>query len=379
MVFWLSALVLAVAAILIVLRPVFKGSPQRGGEHSPELEIYKDQLKELDADIARGVITRGEGEAARTEISRRLLKASEVSSLSADAGADVPIAMILLVGIAGVAITMGGYFAVGSPGLPGLPVTERIQEARNMTNPDKMIAQIERQLERQPNDLRGWSVLAPVYMGQGRYRDAADAFHKAIGLSKPDAGLQAAYGEALAMANDGLVGAKAQEAFQAALKIDAKQIKARFFLGMARLQDGDKDEAIRRWEAILADAPEDSPWRGTLKSYIQKAKGSELNPAQPDTKARSPELDKKNAGAKETPEPAQQEMVVDMIDRLASRLAEDGGNLDDWLLLIRARAVMGKKDEAEKVLSKARAIFSGDTNALGRLNDSAARLGLEAN
>ena len=66
-----------------------------------------------------------------------------------------------------------------------------------------------------------------------------------------------------------------------------------------------------------------------------------------------------------------------LVDRLASKLIENGKDLNGWLRLIRARTVLGERDKAAKALSEARSKFEGDSNALGLLNDFAAKLGLE--
>ncbi len=371
MILWFAISFLAIAAILIVLRPLFRGERASKAEHAPELEIYKDQLNELEADVSRGVVSADDAEAARTEISRRLLEAADKSKTAGAAMGNVHVLVPAAVGAVALILSIGGYFAIGSPNLPAVPKSERVVKLQDDPNILSLIAQVEKQLEKRPKDVRGWSVLAPAYMRLRRYQDAANAFGKAIELSQPDANLQTSYGEALTMAEAGLVSAEAHKAFEKALEIDSKEPKARFYLGIAKLQDGDKEEAVRRWKTLLSDAPGNAPWSPTVMAYIARVEG---------TDARPPALDKETVeSAQNMSEVDRQEMIRGMVDRLASKLSENGKDLNGWLRLIRARTVLGEKDKAAQALSDARAKFSGDTNALGLLNDFAPKLGLETN
>ena len=180
------------------------------------------------------------------------------------------------------------------------------------------------------------------------------------------------------MSEAGLVSADAQSAFQKALEIDPKQAKARFYLGIAKYQDGDKEEALRRWNELLASAPADAPWRSTVQAYVKRVGGAEAEVAAEQPGARAPALDKDTiAGANEMSAEDRQQMIRGMVDRLASRLSEDGKDLNGWLRLIRARTVLGENDKAKQALSDARETFKDDSNAIGLLSEFAVKLGLE--
>lgn len=340
------------------------------------MAIYKDQLKELKSDVERGVITAEEAQSAETEISRRLLEASERAEDGTAVQSQLPVAVAGVIAVIALGLTFGLYATTGSPELPGLPLAQR--EAPSQGDPAlaKLILQVEEQLEGRPDDLRGWSVLAPAYMRMKRFQDAANAFQKAINLSPPNADLHTAYAEALTMSEAGLVSADAQAAFRKALEINPKQAKALFYLGIAKYQDGDKEEAVRRWKDLLAGAPANAPWRPTVQAYIKQVAGAEAVPEQ--SGARAPALDKDTiAGANEMSAEDRQQMIRGMVDRLASRLAEDGKDLNGWLRLIRARTVLGENEKAKQALLDAREKFKGDDNAQGLLTDFATKLGLE--
>ncbi len=362
-----------------MLRPLLRGASEPEGEHTPELDIYKDQLAEVEQDIVRGVISERDAEAAKTEIARRLLAVAEAQETEGAKSGVAGLTGAALIGVAAFAVSLAGYSYTGSPTLPDQPKSERAAQAE--ANPDlsNLVGQVEKQLEKTPDDLRGWSVLGPAYMRLRRFSDAAEAFRRAVALAPKNADLQTALGEAITMSEAGLVSADAHAAFDAALGINPNQAKARFYMGIATYQDGRKKEAITRWKELLADAPADAPWRRTVISHIRRAEGAEAKTAE-DTKARPPALDKETlANAEQMSESDQQEMIKGMVERLAGRLAENGKDIEGWLRLIRARSVLGQKDEAAKALASARDNFKDDSASLERLKTFATQLGLETN
>lgn len=379
MIFWTVVAGAAILVILLVLRPLLRGAPAAQGEHTPEVDIYKDQLAEVEQDIVRGIISERDAEAAKTEIARRLLAAAESEKSTQPKSSSPGAVGAGIIGLGALAISLAAYSYTGSPHLPDQPRAERA--AQTEANPDlaNLVGQVEKQLEKRPNDLRGWSVLGPAYMRLRRFGDAAHAFRRAVALSPKDADLQTSLGEALTMSEAGLVSADAHAAFDAALGINPNHAKARFYLAIAAYQDGRKQEAITRWKELLADAPANAPWRRTVLSHIQRAEAAETKTAE-DTNARPPALDKETmANAEQLSESEQQEMIKGMVNRLADRLAENGNDLEGWLRLMRARTVLGQKEQAAKALADARSNFKDDSASLDRLNAFAAQLGLETN
>lgn len=384
MIFWTAVAAAAVVVILFVLRPLLKGAAEAEGEHTPEVDIYKDQLAEVEQDIARGVISEQDAEAAKTEIARRLLAAAEAQKAAEAKSGSAGTFGGAVIGVAAVALSLAAYLFIGSPNLPDLPQAER--QAQVEANPDlsNLVGQVEKQLEKTPNDVRGWSVLGPAYMRLRRFGDAADAFRRATELAPENADLHTALGEAITMSEAGLVSAEAHAAFDKALGINPNQAKARFYIGIATYQDGRKKEAITRWKELLADAPANAPWRETVISHIRRAEAAEGKPAETQTAenetARPPALDKETIdSARQMSQSEQQEMIQGMVNRLANRLAENGKDLEGWLRLMRARSVLGQKDEAAKALADARTNFKDDASALERLTKFASELGLETN
>ncbi len=178
-------------------------------------------------------------------------------------------------------------------------------------------------------------MIAPVYMRSGRYDDAAKAFEAAIRASGPSPDRLANLGEALVNAKAGVVSADARATFEEALKLDSNLPKAQFYLARAAEQDGDRDGAARRYATLIASSPADAPWLPLVRDRLA-ALGS---PA---------------ADIAALPAPAQSEAIRGMVEGLSARLAAQGGSVEEWGRLIRARVVLGERDKALAALDEAR-------------------------
>ena len=223
------------------LRRALAVEPRRFGAAAggSEAAVYKDQLAEIDRDVAAGLIGVSEAEAARVEIGRRLLAA-------ADGERDLPArsnlglrrasAIVALVGLPIAAVTF--YLSLGSPQLGDFPLASRTRTADANQPLDNMVAQVEAHLEKNPTDGRGWTVLAPVLARLGRYDDAVRAYRNSITYAGDSAERRADLGEALAGAAGGVVTAEAKAEFERAVAQNADEPKANYFLGLAAEQDG---------------------------------------------------------------------------------------------------------------------------------------------
>ncbi|WP_436640049.1 c-type cytochrome biogenesis protein CcmI [Microbaculum sp. FT89] len=383
MVLWVVFAVMTGVAILAVLAPLTRGrSPARSGQDS-DLAVYKDQLREIDADLARGVIDASEAGAARAEVGRRLLAADRAAQEARVSAAPVSRAVVTAVIVLVPAISLGTYLVLGSPNLPGQPLSARMERPPQEQDVEILIAKVEDHLADEPEDGRGWEVLAPVYMRLGRFDDSVNAYANALRLLGSTAEREADFGEALVTARDGVVSEEARAAFARALAHDPKMPRARYFVAIAAEQDGDTDMAKRLWRALLLDSPSGAPWRATVEQRLAALDG----PAMPGPSALDP-----NALGSNSPGPSSEDiaaaqdmsaedrgqMIAGMVERLAGRLAEDGKDLDGWLRLARAYVVLGEPDKARDALTSARDNFPDDAAAAGRIDDAARSLGLES-
>jgi cytochrome c-type biogenesis protein CcmH len=366
MTLWFVFALMTAAAIFAVLWPLGRGSrPQNDGT---EAAVYKDQLAEIDRDVSAGLINIPEAEAARVEISRRLLAAADHRRdppSAPNVGLRRAAAVIALVGLPAVAVAL--YYPLGSPRLEDFPLAQRTRTPDATQPLDDLVAQVEQHLEKNPNDGRGWSVLAPVLVRLGRYDDAIRAFRNSITYNGDSAERRADLGEALIGAAGGVVTGEAKAEFERALALNADDVKASYFLGLAAEQDGRATEAASIWRAMLAKAPANAPWRPLVQAALLRVGGSPV-PALSDDAV---------AAAKDMKDTDRNAMIRGMVDRLATRLKQNGDDVEGWLRLVRAYMVLGDADKAKGALTDARQAVANDPERLRQLNEGLKNLGLD--
>ncbi|MGV3635324.1 MAG: c-type cytochrome biogenesis protein CcmI [Pseudorhodoplanes sp.] len=382
---YLILALMTAAAIFAVLWPLSRRPKEEAGD-GQDVAVYRDQLDEVERDRKAGLIADSEADAARVEISRRLLAAAESAGKPAATGsasslwrrrAAALIALILLPVLAGAL-----YIRWGSPQLPGAPLAGRMDAPLQNRSIESMVAQVEAHLEKNPDDGQGWQVVAPVYMRMGRFNDAVRARAQTIRLLGSTAEREADLGEAQVAAANGVVTADAKATFERALKADAVNVKAQYFSGLAAEQDGKPQEAARIWRAMLIAAPANAPFRPLVQQSLARvdpnAQALEPKVESVEPKAAQPGPTQEDMAAAQQLTPEQrQDMIRGMVDRLAERLKTDSSDFEGWLRLVRAYAVMGDKEKARDAFISARNTVGDDAEKKKRLDDLAKGLGIE--
>ena len=272
MLFWVIAALLTLGASLAVLLPLAGRTAARTADGAHDLEVYRDQLAELDRDAARGLIQPAEAEQARAEIGTAYPEGRQGGRpprrrRTAGASALAGMAAVLAVPL----VSWGIYAAIGSPDLPSQPLAARLEKNPADATVDELIARAEAHLAANPDDGRGWEVLAPIYARLGRYDEAVTAYRNAIQLDGANGARKSGLGEAVAGVAGGMVTAEAQAAFSRALKLEPGQPKASFFLASALAQEGKVAEALSAWQAMTIALPADSPWREAVGQAVAEA------------------------------------------------------------------------------------------------------------
>ena len=369
MVLWMTFAVLTAIVLLALLSPLRNRQGADDAERASfDLAVYRDQLAELERDQKAGLILDAEAEAARNEVARRILSAEAELASKQKVARPVPAWLTVLTVIAVPVVALGGYLTVGRPDLPAQPLQARIDSAVANQDMAAMVRQVERHLEQEPNDARGWTVLAPAYKRVGRFADAANAYRRALALAGPDADLMTDMGESLVLANNGLVSNEALEVFEAVKKAAPGHMKARFYVALALRQEGKTAEALAGWSAILEESPPDAPWRTAVERQISAA-GGQLPKGPALTEEQIRQGEQMNAGERTA-------MIRSMVEGLDERLTADGSDIDGWLRLIRARMVLGEKDKAADALDRATKALKDDQQAAARLEETRRALGL---
>lgn len=365
MILWIVFAVMTAFVIAAVLRPLGRKKARSAG-HEKDVALYKDQLAEIERDVARGVMAESDAVSARLEVSRRLLAADEMArqeNKEQDAPSDgswrkaVALAIIIALPLG----TLGLYLSEGSPDLPDQPFLARINAPASQLPVEALVVRVEQRLKQKPDDLQGWEVLAPSYVQLRRYPDAAMAWSRAIAIGGETAGRMAALGEAQVLAADGIVTPAARKSLARAAELDPAEPRAQYYLGLADIEDGNKDKAIARWKKLIANAPEGAGWKPGMVAEVARLEAGPMAPAAPGPNA----ADVKAAGQMSVDE--RQQMIEGMVGNLAARLEENPDDLAGWLRLIRAYGVLGKTDAAASATAKAAKAFAGNDDALAQI------------
>lgn len=326
MLIWLVFAAMTVAVVAALLVP-FLRQPKAIPASDADFDsaVYRDQLQELARDTARGIIGEEEAQAARNEISRRLLQVAKPAEPAA--GNRYTVLAVLLVPL----IALPIYAKYGSPGTPDVALQDRLKGAIANQDFAALVASVELHLAKSPDDIEGWRVVAPGYKREQRWDDAAAAYANILRLAPPTAEALADYGEMLVYANEGMVSDEAQKAFTEALKLDPGDARARFYSNLAVKQGG----------------------TGPALTDDQVAAGQSLS--QRDQAA----------------------MIAGMVDGLEQRLGSDSRDIEGWKRLIRARSVRKEIDKARKSLVLAMEIFKDEPATLDDLHRLAKELEIE--
>ena len=360
MTLWLIFAVMAAAAIFAVIWPLARNAAAaRAGS---DIMVYRDQLAEVERDLDGGIIGKREAEAARAEISRRLLAAADASQATpphADATSVVRRRWTALG--ASLLVLLGGglYLRLGSPELASQPVAQRDRPLAPQSV-ESLIAKVEAHLRRNPGDGRAWEILAPVYMRLDRYSDAVAAWRNALSILGESAERQANLGEALTADANGLVTKEAEAAFSRAMALDQKSVSARFYLGLAAEQDGQREKAAKIWRDLLAEAPAGAFWVSDVRNALARVENSSTPPPGPSTA--------QMAAAASQPPDQQKAMIRGMVDRLAARLRQDGSDVDGWVRLVRSYKVLGESEKSRAAAAEARQALAGDPGKLQQID-----------
>ena len=410
MLLWTAFALLTAVVIVALARPLLRPEIEAVDQRTADVAVYRDQLREIEAERERGLIEATDAEAARTELARRLLRAAEQSSEDQSpttlttqkfsqwavyaTAAFIPL------------VSLGIYLAVGSPNLPGNPQAERVAHAKGERPINELLGMVEARLKADPEDGQGWEVIAPVYMKQQRFSDAARAYANAIRILGESSDRVAGFADALVFANDGLIVPDARQAYQRLAAMQPDRPEPRFWLAIAKEQDGDLAGAKSDLEAMLATAPADARWRELVQTKVDELKGKLVggggNPGMSSAAAASqaekpalganvssaPPLVAPSAGASPSPaagdmaaiqqmSPQEQKAFIgQMVEGLAKRLEQDGKDLEGWKRLARAYKVMGRDGDANAAMAKARQTFAADPEALKSLDALARQLGI---
>ncbi len=370
-IFWSLALaVTAIASAALYYAGAARGvNAGQSDLDSPERRHLKAQLAEIEADRAIGRLGDEEAIAARAELAREALKLKSESGSKGGVEAGARRAVTLL-SIAATAILAGlTYSVLGSPDMPARPLAERTEEiaaekATEGLSLTDAVAKIEAQLAQTPDDIRGWTVIAPAYMQLGRYADAEKALRKVIAAEGPTADRETDLGEALMMEKGGDATGEPMDLFRSAAARDPAHVRSRYYMAGELTRIGRFVEAEAAWASLLALSKGGEAWVANAEAGLAFARNKGVMPTDPATGTPGGSLPDQSA-------------IEGMVEGLSSRLDTSGGTIEEWTRLVRSRLVLDQKDLAQKAYDAARAAFP-DASVRTELDVLAADNGLVA-
>jgi len=410
MLFWIisAALALLIAALFALALLTRRAEAEHPAAY--DLRIYRDQLKEVERDLARGVINEADAERIRTEVGRRVL-AADAQLAIADVSSQQPRALTIVIAATIALILTGGgvaiYTQLGTPGLGDLPHKARLQASqdlyssrssheaflarlpvRNAPQQDagylELVERLREAVASRPDELQGQQFLAQSEARLGNYAAARAAQSAVIRLKGEAVGAS----DFVTMAQmyiteaDGYVSPEAEAALRRALRADRTDPVARYFLGQMWLQNDRPDRAFGLWSQLLNEGPEEAPWIAPIRqsiddiAWLAGVEYTQPAPSEMATDMPGPTVqDIENAGEM-TPE-ERQEMVQSMVQRLNDRLATEGGTPEEWARLISAYGSLGDEGRARAIWLEAQQRFADTPDALETVRRGAARAGVD--
>ncbi len=387
--FWFLVFLMMAAAVIVMVFP-FLREQEPGTADGHALNVYKDQLHQIAQDAENGLLGQEEAAAATLEIKRRMLsternapeKAKSPMSLSNQTTA------LIIAGLVS-AGSVSLYALKGRPDLPAAPgayhdadrqnpVTASQDQQNQIASVDVMIAGLKARLKENPRDVEGWRMLGWSYFNTEKYQEAASAYLHAVELQPDSADLKTSYGEALARMSGGLVSDQALESFNKAIELDPTNVRSRFFVGLAKEQNGDAPGAVDVWVALLENNSKED-WAADVRTRIidlAKSNNIDLTGRLPEMSGLAPSVtpgpsqEDIQSAAQMSPED-RQTMIVSMVEGLAQKLEDNPRDIDGWVRLIKSRLVLGQKDLANEAFNKAMATFSDNPSAQRQIRSEA--------
>ena len=396
--FWAIAAVLTAMVALVMVQALRRGGDS-DGEH-PDLKVYRDQLAEVDRDLARGTLSEEEGQRLRVEVSRRLLEAdrSLASQAAPTARGSLIWAGVLVIAVLGGALWV--YDRMGAPGYADLPLTSRLAAADQAlkSRPSQaetlailpaaspidpgaefsaLMDKLRAAVTERPEDAMGLELLARNESSLGNYQAAYEAQTKLLTLleqsASPDQHLFAA--QILITQAQGYVSPEAEAHMIDVLRRAPDNGMARYLTGLMFAQNGRPDRAFELWQPLILEGPEDAPWVEAARADIETAAALAGIPFQmPDLPGPSAE---DMAAAGDMTAEDQQAMIEGMVGQLEARLLAEGGSVEEWLRLINAFQVLNQPDRGTAALRAAEAALAADPAGLQSVRDAATAAGFD--
>lgn len=354
-IFWIAAALLSAAAVALIVH--FSGREPQVSGADPAAVVYRRQLDEIDELAARGLIPEDERRAAHAEAARRLLGATAEAPEAAPSRKTRM--AVVAAAVAASLAAMGLYLFIGAPGAPDQPFKRRAaqwaQAAKtdaSQLDPERIAVILKDVVAERPNEPEPLFFLARAQVESGQVQLGIHNLKKVTAMAPDNAEVWTTLGEALTLATrKEEVTPEAQAAFRRALQLDPNQVRAAYFLGRAKIANGDLQGGLADWREVLAKLGDDPNAAGLREEIAQVEKNGTLEAPTPDA-----------AAGPTAP------MIQQMVEGLAARLKDNLDDVDGWARLIRSYQVLGDVQKRDQAIAEARRIFKDRPSDLARIN-----------
>lgn len=355
--FWIAATGLSAVTAGLVLRGAARARPVDDAQ--TRLEPHRRRLAEVERLAMDGLLAEDELKAARAEAGRGLLAAADQAESWGRGGVGVRKVVVAAAGAACVAAA-GLYVWLGHPELSDQPYVKRVAAWKAadpaLLTPAQIAAVLETVAAERPKEAEPLVFLAKARAAAGDMAGAEQALRRAVGVAPGRADIWSLLGETFVIEAKGDIGADAKLAFGRALKADPKDLRARYYLGRARIAEGDVAGGVADWRALLDSLAPNDPARTALGREIAEVQAAGGLPATEPAAASNPQV---------------QGMIAGMVEGLAARLAQSPDDPDGWVRLVRAYAVMGETAKRDAAMATATARFKDQPKVLAALRQAA--------
>lgn len=275
--FWIAAIVCVAVALAFVLPALMRarGEVARADRREVNIAVYRDQLKEIEADRANGLISEAQFQSAKLELEARLADDALAPDETVEPGGGGGRALAYSLGALLPAAAFGLYFWLGSPASLSA-VAQPSPDAAAMAGAPgehdvmQMIRQVEEKTRTNPDDGMAWAMLAKTYSVMEQWPKALRAYENAARLLPQDASVLSSYAEVMAIANGRALTGKPMELVQKALEIDPDDVKALELAGINAFQGEDFEQARGYFKRLHALLPPDSPYARDIQAALQE-------------------------------------------------------------------------------------------------------------
>ena len=404
-VFWLGITIILAFVCVIFYQTLKKNAVQK--EENADLKFYKSQLSEIEKDIAKGAISPEEADQLKVEISRRILKNKNQSILKfsfQSTNSRLKFAIILGVFISFLAF--GLYSSLGNFGYFDFSQKNRIEAAKLLkdTRPSQqeawdalsdvktintpegemgeIITKLRKISQERPNDIIGLRYLIRTEASLNNFENAAVAQMSLVKLLGEQVLTEDLYqlAELMVISLNGYVSPEAEALFRKVLSQDDDNGGALYYLGLMYANLDRPDLTFEIWRKLLNRGPDDAPWIPLIRQQIMEVAWRAGNnrydlPPKAIVPSNGPTQTDIEASNEMTAD-ERREMISNMVEGLANRLASEGGTSDEWARLIKALSVLGDSHRAKKIWEEALNIYNNSPADLRVINDIANEIGI---